>query len=279
MGDVDKYKLIIEKKENLKELSNDILTLYTKEMQMYRLVDRVVCLSQDTYNLLQMEYSISSSKIFLIPNGFRQNKYYMQNYNREKLRKELFIPDDEKIVLFVGRPTIQKGIYALLNAFHIVLKSYSKARLVIIGSDNGNKIENLINISSNFATHVSFLGLINKKELDKWYCIADIGVIPSYYEQCPYVGLEMMIHELPIIASDGFGIRNMFQDKINALIAPIGKRESSEEFSYNLAKAINKLFLSEELRHNLGKNAKQKFDDFYSVDRMKKGYEALLSSL
>lgn len=235
MGDVDKFKEMIEEANDVKEETRDVLDFYAKEMRTYELVDRVVCLSRDTYDLLQTGYALSIGKISLIPNGFREKENNMQHYNREELKKELFIPVNEKIVLYVGRPTKQKGMYALLNAFHSVLKKKNNVRLVIIGSDNSNRIENLINISSSFATHVSYLGLIDKEELEKWYWIADIGVIPSYYEQCPYVGIEMMMHGLPVVASDGFGIRNMFQDEVNALIAPIGKREDSEEFSCNLA--------------------------------------------
>ena len=134
-------------------------------------------------------------------------------------------------------------------------------------------------ISSGFATHVSFVGLINKKELEKWYAVADMGVIPSYYEQCPYVGIEMMMHGLPIVASDGFGLRNMFRDGVNAVVAPIGDREDSSEFSRNLAEAMDKLLHSDKLRKMLSKNAQDIYRSRYSERQMLMGYRELLSSL
>lgn len=279
MGDVDKFKRMIENMNDVEEGANVVWDFYAKEMKTYRLVDRVVCLSRDTYNLLQAVYSLSAEKISLIPNGFGERENGKQCYGQEELKKELFIPANEKIILYVGRPTKPKGMHALLTAFHSVLKNDSNVRLVIIGSDNSNRIENLINISSSFATHVSFLGLINKKELEKWYAIADIGVIPSYYEQCPYVGIEMMMHGLPVVASDGFGLQNMFQDRVNALVAPIGEREDTEEFSCNLAKAIDELLSSEELRKTLGRNAQETYHSCYSEKQMLKGYKDLLASL
>ncbi|WP_291592598.1 glycosyltransferase [Bacteroides sp.] len=280
MGDVDKYKRIIERKDDVEEDVRYVLGFYAKEVRVYELVDRIVCLSRDTYNLLQTVYQVYPDKIHLIPNGFRKGEDGSQDIiDKERLKRELFIPTYEKIILYVGRPTLQKGMYALINAFHNVLKKNSDVRLVIIGSDNSNRIENLINISSSFASRVSFLGLINKEELEKWYLVADIGVIPSYYEQCPYVGIEMMKYGLPIVTSDGFGIRNMFQNGINALIAPIGNREDSEDFSYNLAKAIDKLLSSEELRNTLGRNAQEMFFNCYDTNQMRKGYEELLISM
>lgn len=276
MGDVNEYKKIVEKRDDVAEEAKSVLDLYTKEIKTYELADRIVCLSEDTYNLLKITYLVNSAKMFLIPNGLRESEDKMLSYSKKKLRKDLFIPANEKIILYVGRPTKQKGMYALLNAFHAVLRKDLNVRLVVIGSDNSNRIENLINISSGFATHVSFLGLINKEELKKWYSVADIGVIPSYYEQCPYAGIEMMMHGLPIVASDGFGIRNMFQEGVNALVAPIGNRESLEEFSDNLAKALEKLLSSEKLRKTLGRNAREVYLHKYSINQMRKGYDNLL---
>ena len=83
-------------------------------------------------------------------------------------------------------------------------------------------------------------GSISRYELKNWYQIADIGILPSYAEQCSYVGLEMMAHKLPVVASDGFGIRCMFNHK-NAEIATIGRRDSIIQFKKGLIDSTLKL--------------------------------------
>lgn len=279
LGDVKQYMQDISQKKNVVEQGTNVIDAYKKDIKTCALVDRIVCLSKSTYDLLQSTYLINCNKMVLIPNGLKSGKNYLRKYDKKKIRKELFISNDEKILLFVGRPTLQKGIYALLDAFQIILKKHSKVRLVIIGFDNNNGLEYLMKHLSSCVSCVSFIGFIDKKELKKWYLVADIGIIPSYYEQCSYVGIEMMMYGLPIVVSDGFGIQDMFQDNINALIAPIGKRKSTEEFSYNIAQLIEKLMLSEELRKALGKNARKKYCKYYNVNQMQKGYRDLLSSL
>lgn len=280
MGDERRFRQIIEAANDEQENARHIQDFYAREVKTYGFVDRVVCLSEDTRHLLQTVYALPSEKLFLIPNGLKEcDGNDVQCATREELKRELFIPADEKIILYVGRPTVQKGMHALLGAFHTVLKKNPNVRLVIIGSDNGNRIENLLAISSGFATHVSFVGLINKKELEKWYAVADMGVISSYYEQCPYVGIEMMMHGLPIVASDGFGLRNMFRDGVNAVVASIGDREDSSEFSRNLAEAMDKLLHSDKLRKVLSKNAQNIYRSRYSERQMLMGYGELLSSL
>ena len=71
-----------------------------------------------------------------------------------------------------------------------------------------------------------YIGYLQKNELEKWYQLVDIGVLPSYSEQCSYTGIEMMMYSLPIVASDGFGVRNMFHDGSNACIASISSFRS-----------------------------------------------------
>ena len=146
MGDERRFRQIIEAANDEQE-NGHIRDLYAKEVKTYSFVDRVVCLSEDTRHLLQTVYALPSERVFLISNGLKECAGNdVQCATREELKRELFIPVDEKIILYVGRPTVQKGMHALLGAFHTVLKKNPNVRLVIIGSDNGNRIENLLAI-------------------------------------------------------------------------------------------------------------------------------------
>lgn len=117
------------------------------------------------------------------------------------------------------------------------------------------------------------------KELKKWYQMADIGVIPSYTEQCSYVGIEMMMHGLPIVTSDGFGLRDMFKDRGNAIVAPIGKRtKKNGTFSENLVHALTMFLSSETLMNEIGRNAQEAYVKHYSLCQMKEGYKHLLDT-
>ena len=93
--------------------------------------------------------------------------------------------------------------------------------------------------------------------MEKWYQIADIGVLPSYTEQCSYVGLEMLAHHLPIVASDGFGVRCMFQEQINIRVAHIGNVKRLDEYKNELISSTLQLLCFK------GKVMKGKFDIEY----------------
>lgn len=276
-GDVEAFREMIhqEKAAEESERNERVRNFYEEERNMYELADRVVCLSQDTSDLLVDTYLVPSDKIVLIPNGLRP----APSSNREELRQKLFVSKDDKVLLFSGRPTLKKGMYALLQAFELVLEVEPDARLVIAGFDNEINIEKLISIASPYAKRVTFTGLIERKRLSEWYSAADVGIIPSYYDQCPYTGIEMMMHGLPVVASDGYSLRNMFRDGLNARTARIGNRENSEEFIRSIAAATLELLASKKLREKLSRGAATVFQSTYHVRNMKESYRGLLDSL
>lgn len=281
IGDVMKYRQMIHEEEPIDtcERHKQIMFSYNEERKMYALADRVVCLSHDTLELLQDTYFVHSDKIVWIPNGLREQKNSFLNINRDKLRQKLLVSQDDKILLFAGRPTRKKGAYALLEAFGFVLAQEPNARLVIAGFDNSNNIEKLIIVSSVYAPRITFTGLIDRERLNEWYTVADVGIIPSYYEQCPYTGIEMMRCGLPVVASDAYGLRNMFQESVNARIARIGDRENSEEFVRNMAIAILDVLTSRKLCKELSEGSEAIFQSVYHIRNMTENYKRLLDSL
>ena len=109
--------------------------------------------------------------------------------------------------------------------------------------------------------------------------MSDIGVISSYYEQCTYVGIEMMMHKLPVVASDGFGIKNMFQANVNAEVAPIGNRERGEEYIQHLADAIENLLANPNKGREFSEAGWRIYEQYYSIEQMKKNYQLLFSTI
>lgn len=95
---------------------------------------------------------------------------------------------NNKILLYVGRVSLQKGAIDLINSFATVVKYFPKTVLVIAGEFESMLLQK---INDEIRGNLVLLGTIPHKELCHWYQVADWGVIPSYYEQCSYTGIEM----------------------------------------------------------------------------------------
>lgn len=181
------------------------MKVYHQEKRIYELADKIICLSPDTYNILKSIYKVPEVKISLIPNGLRfQKKANLLNKNDgNDIRTQKNIDVDIKILLFIGHPTAQKGIFEVIHAMKMVLNEFPKTKLAIIGDGNETSMKEIVNASSQIAASIIITGQLNRAELVVWLTIADVGIISSYYEQCSYTAIEMMMSGLPIVASDG----------------------------------------------------------------------------
>lgn len=277
LGSLDAYKRAI--KSSSKDTPE--LKVYHQEKRIYELADKIICLSPDTYNILKSIYKVPEVKISLIPNGLRfQKKANLLNKNdRNDIRTQKNIDVDTKILLFIGRPTAQKGIFEVIHAMKMVLKEFPKTKLAIIGDGNETSMKEIINASSQIAASIIITGQLNRAELVAWLTIADIGIISSYYEQCSYTAIEMMMSGLPIVASDGLGIRNMFIDGVNAKVAKIGNRKKAKQYQKNLADSIIHLLRSPGLCDDLSKGAIKTYNEKYTIKEMEAKYKKLVKSL
>ena len=112
-----------------------------------------------------------------------------------------------------------KGIESLLKALLELQHDASNFICVFIGPFEDIMLYRmeLCQLSRN----IILTGVFNQKELNEWYIAADIWILPSYSEQCSYVAIEMMQHDIVIVSSDCIGLKDMFSNE-NAIVACIG---------------------------------------------------------
>lgn len=267
VGDIEGFKKIVSREKKHK-YSDIILKAYEDNVKTFMSVDKIVCLSDDSYMLLNDFFQVPSSKLVVIYDAIRDFG----------IKRSLKTSRNEKgVVVFItaGRVTRQKGMIDLLCSFKKVLKVYPQCLLVIAGY-KGKEIST--ELCDSMEGKILFLGNIGREELYQWYQKADIGIIPSYYEQCGYVGIEMQMFGLPIIASDAFGVRSMF-NSTNAIIVNIGNRENNE-YRENLKNSlIEVLGLSRKELEVYSDKARETYENKYHINNMRKRYLDLITNI
>lgn len=277
LGDRRKLKRIINNPEagdGYSVLRNQVL----REREMYELADKVVTVSEDTQELLRSVYCLAAGKISFIPHGKEICSMSRSLRTRNAKRKKMLLDADEKIMLYVGRATRCKGFHATLAAFEKVAQAFPQVKLVVLG--RVNDVSEVVRLCPTSKTRIVFAGLVGKEELRSWYQVADIGLVPSYSEQCGYAGMEMMACGLPIVASDGQGVRRMFKDGYNSVVAKIGNREKPEVFVNNLGRAMMALLeMDDQQLDRLRRNARRTYSENYAMRGMKDAYLRLIDEL
>lgn len=281
LGDVRKFRAIVKnvgKRSPQNDEGGIVRHLFVKEAEMYGLADRCIAMNADTLSLLRRVYGISTRKTVLIPNGRDMKGGSMSHRQRDKIRRSLLLDADDRVLLYVGRTTKCKGFHATLAAFEKVVEKFPHAKLVVLGRlHEPDIVSRLCPVGK---ARIVLAGQVTAKELVKWYRAADVGIVPSYSEQCGYAGMEMMAYGLVIVASDGLGVRRMFKHGYNAVVAKIGKREKPGIYVRNLARAVaTVLEMDAAGKQMLGHNARKTYLEHYTTATMKNAFVKMVGQL
>ena len=252
---------------------------FEEEKNYYLKADRVICLTEYMQEILYRDYGIDSAKISVIPNGLKDNEQLIvnneqlkiDNYHKGSLRKKWNISYKEKVIFFAGRIDEVKGISYLIEAFREVLKTLPNSRLIIAGSGNTNPqlketkdIYTYLQEAKDICTKISFTGLLEKKDLYELYQIADVGVVPSLFEPFGLVAVEMMMHQLPFVATATSGL-NEVVDESCGLKVPITVLSDSVEIDTSiLAQQIVYLLQNPAEVRQFGRNGRKRYLDNYA---------------
>ena len=276
-GNLFRLHTIQSKQENQKTSFEQLLyTTDEYERALFREIDQVIALSQNMRDTLEAEYQIDPNKISVIPNGIEDMCSALVT-DKDSLRRKWRIPDRECIILFVGRLHSVKGLLFLIKAFRELLEKIPDCRLMIAGSGN---YDIYLQEAKDTGTKITFTGLLGKQELYELYRLADLGLMPSFHEQCSYVAIEMMMHDLPIIGSTTTGLKEMIIDGETGLHIPVIAYDDRVEIDTSLlAEKMFYLLQQSDERKHMGVNARKRYESLYTAEGMGQQMIALYKSL
>jgi glycosyltransferase involved in cell wall biosynthesis len=115
---------------------------------------------------------------------------------KNKVLSEYSINADDFVFGFVGRVSADKGCTELLTAFKNIVAEKENAKLLMVGplEDNCGISKELIDWARN-SKQVVLTGMVQNKEMKRYYCAMDILVHPTYRE-----GFGMVIQEAGALA-------------------------------------------------------------------------------
>ena len=165
------------------------------------------------------EIGVDRQKITYIPNGVNTEQFKPSD-NKKRLRKKFGIPEDDLILLSLGRLTEAKQPLKLIEVFSVIEKKMNDITLVIGGMGE------LLNKTKEFVRqkklkNVKFLGYVDReKDAPDLYACSDLFIIPSKYEGAgPTLTLaEAMASGLPCIVSDIPNFRFIDGDKSGIVV-------------------------------------------------------------
>jgi len=127
-------------------------------------------------------------------------------------KKPYQLKDSDKIVLFLGRITLQKGPDYFLDAAKKVLEKESNVKFVVAGSGDmeGHMIEKAAQLG--LGSKVLFTGFLTGDDVDRAYQMAHLYVMPSVSEPFGIAPLESLRNDTPVLISKQSGVSEVLQN-------------------------------------------------------------------
>lgn len=196
-------------------------------------------------------YGIDDNKITVIYNGVDTKKFSPKN--KHELREKYNLPKDLTIILFVGSGFKRKGLDTLIKAF----ARLKEQNLLLIVIGKGDKIEYEKTCHKlKIEKKVLFLGI--RKDIESFYALSDLFVLPTIYDPFSNATLEAMASGIPVITTKNNGVAELIED---------GKEGYLTESINDYEELSNKITLALKDTEFFGKNARKKAEKF-NIEKM-----------
>jgi glycogen(starch) synthase len=179
--------------------------VYNIERRGMHGADRVITVSMLTRNIAVNRYGADPAKIDVVYNGVDLEP------SAAGLQP---IATKDKIVLYFGRITMQKGPEYFIAAAKRVLEVMQNVKFVVAGS--GDLAQHMIHLAAEMGIghQVLFTGFLRGRDISRVFAIADLYVMPSVSEPFGIAPLEAMSHNVPVLISKTSGVSEVL---VNAL--------------------------------------------------------------
>ena len=255
-----------------RRLYQDFLNAYKKQLEksVYTPEKKYIAISHSIKKELMHYFSIPSENIEVIHHGVDCNYFSPWNQSsqgreqRQKIRNELNISEQDFVLLHVGALNARKGLLKSFEVMSFLKKQgFNHIKLLAVGQGDHKKLQQLY---SQHDLDGRIIIAPHSKDIRNYYWASDCFFFPTYYEPFGLVILEAMASGLPVVTSHLAGGSELILDGSNGIIFDPHKRPKE------IANQVARVFKDPSLRKQLGERARESALD-HTWDRVGQEYQ------
>jgi glycosyltransferase involved in cell wall biosynthesis len=172
-------------------------TVYEIERRGMKAASLVIAVSQYTSDIIVERYGVPRHKIRVVHNGI---------IPKPDVRRQPDKTNGQRIVLFLGRITGQKGPYYFIDAAEKTLGRLRNVKFVVVGwGDLAPAIIEQV-AAKRLGSKILFTGFLRGEQVNRAYQAADVYVMPSVSEPFGLTAVEAVQQGVPVILSKTAGV-------------------------------------------------------------------------
>ncbi len=218
-------------------------------------VDYYIAVSEANARYLAQRKGVPADKIVVIHNGCDIERFNPAHQPPPGFKRTLGFEDGAPVLVILGRLEPQKGHSVLLEALPAVCREFPRVRVVCVGEGILRQYLEAQTRSLGLQEFVRFVGY--QSNVSDWLALADMAVLPSFYEGLPLAAIESLAAGKPVVATAVDGTPEIVVDGRTGLTVPPGDAAC-------LAEALCRLLGKPELRQTLGRAGRQLVVEHFS---------------
>lgn len=233
----------------------------------------IIIATQTEIERVSTRYDLQPTKIERIFNPMDVTTWGASN--RNEMRTELGIPLDARVVVYHGRIEIErKGLDVLLDAWKQVCdeRPGKDLRLLLVGTgtDADELRQRIADMQLQGVLWVDEY-VRDRTRIRQYLSAADVYTLASRHEGFPVAPIEAMACNLPVVAADAPGVPDIFEsgEVSGGLVVP---REDAKA----LAQALGRVLDDEAWGRELGKRARRRAEECFSLEAIGKQLRGVL---
>ncbi len=206
----------------------------------------------------------------------------VQRFNRETIsettlaakRAELGLSREARIIGFVGRLVLEKGIQELLQAVTLIKDRLPNLRVLIIGPIDSEKADALTPaIAAQYGLEVECVFTGMRQDIPELMALMDVFVLPSHREGFPVSLMQASAMRLPCVVTDIRGCREAVKHGQNGLLVPFRDVQALADAILNVLSDPQKAYQMGEAGRRM---ALECFDEQLVFEHVRAEYARLL---
>jgi glycogen(starch) synthase len=196
------------------------------QLEMMDKAQAIVLLTRDLLSLMGKHHPQYLARCHVIPNGTRQIGPCPALATAQQQARERFNPQQQyPLLLYLARIAREKGINELVRAMPELKRRHPDCKLIIAGgvANHAEALDHTTLLRAALHAHglhegrdFAFAGWVDGAPKTALLDLADMVVMPSYYEHMPLTALEAMARRKLVLLSDVVGVRHCFQTRSKA---------------------------------------------------------------
>lgn len=211
-------------------------------------IDQYVAVSHAVARYVIEEKRLPGKKVTVIHNGCDLQRFLPGRVPSLALRRSMCFGETDPVIVVLARLEPQKGHHVLLEAMPAVRSAFPNIRLVCAGEGELRSQLEMQVQAFGLEEAVRFVGFQSNTE--DWLALAELTVLPSFYEGLPVVAVESLAAGKPMVATAVDGTPEIVLDGETGLTVPAGDPQ-------RLADAICHLLRHPEMREQMGRAGRE----------------------